>query len=79
MLWIAASVAAAAAANPNGIKTLLPNGLSKGKPVFNNGSRSLPKIPSDWAILDNWVCWHFILAVEPFAKGLRIFETCVLV
>ena len=42
-LWIAASVADAAAVNPNGIKTLLANGLSafpiKGNPIFNNGPK----------------------------------------
>ena len=41
LLWIAASVADAAVLNPNGIKTLLANGLStfliKGNPVFNHG------------------------------------------
>ena len=45
-LYIPAS--AAAAANPNGIKTLLPNGLRKlaikTKPVFSNGGTILPKI-----------------------------------
>ena len=38
--WIAASVADAAAVNPNGIKTLLANGLStfliKDNPVFSD-------------------------------------------
>ena len=47
-LYIPASAAAAAAANPNGIKTLLPNGLRKlaikTKPVFSNGGTILPKI-----------------------------------
>ena len=42
-LWIAASVANAATVNPNGIKTLLANGLStfhiKGNPVFSNGPK----------------------------------------
>ena len=46
-VWIAASVADAAAVNPNSIKTLLANGLStfpiKGNPVFSNGPKSLPK------------------------------------
>ena len=47
-LWIAASVAAAAAAvDSSGIKMLLANGLStffiKGNPVFSNGLKSLPK------------------------------------
>ena len=44
---IAASVADAAAANPNGIKVLLANGLStfpiKCSPVFSNGPKNLPK------------------------------------
>ena len=44
--WIAASVADAAAVNPNGIKTLLANRLStfpiKCKPVFCNGPKSPP-------------------------------------
>ena len=43
----AASAADAAAVNPNGIKTLLANGLHtfpiKGNPVFSNGPKSLPK------------------------------------
>ena len=42
-LWIAASVADAAAVNPNGNKALLANGLStfpiKGNPVFNTGPK----------------------------------------
>ena len=42
-LWIAASVADAAAVNPNGNKTLVANGLStftiKRNPVFNTGPR----------------------------------------
>ena len=44
-LRIAASVAAAAAVNPSGIKVLLANGLSifpiKGNPAFSNGPESL--------------------------------------
>ena len=44
---IAASTADAAAVNPNGIKTLLANGLStfliKDKPVFSNSPKSLLK------------------------------------
>ena len=59
------------------------NGLStffiKGKPVFSNGSRILPKNQPDFAILGNWVFDNFILADEPFAISLRSFETCVLV
>ena len=81
--WIAASVADAAAANLNGIKTLLANGLStffiKGKPVFSNGRRSLPKSPPDCLILCNWVFDDFTSAEEPFETALRSFETCLLV
>ena len=58
-LWIATSVADAAAVNSNGIKTLLATGLStfrfKGNPVFSNGPEKLPKNPSDCAIWSNWV------------------------
>ena len=47
--------ASAAASNPNGIKTLLANGLItffiNGNPVFNNGPKSL----LDCIILDNSV------------------------
>ena len=46
-----------AAVKPNGIKTLLANGLItffiNGSPVFNNGPRSLPRNPPDCIILDN--------------------------
>ena len=56
-LLIAAFVAHAAAVNPNGIKTLLTNGLStfpiNGNPVFSNGSNSLPKNPPDCPIFFN--------------------------
>ena len=45
------SVADAAVVNPNGIKTLLANGLNtfsiKGNPVFNIGPKGLPKNPFD--------------------------------
>ena len=56
-LWIATFAADAAAVNPNGIKTLLANGLStfriKGKPVFSNGRKILPKNCPDGPILCN--------------------------
>ena len=84
-LLIAVSVAAATAAavSPNGIKTLLANGLStffiKGNPVFNNGPKSLPKNPPHSSILCNRVFDNFILAEELFSKALRSFEICVLV
>ena len=50
-LCILASVADAAAVNPNGIKTLLANGLIaffiRGNPVFSNEAKSLPRNPPD--------------------------------
>ena len=33
--------------------------------------------PADFIILNNSVFENFILSDEPFAKDLRIFETCV--
>ena len=52
ILWTAASAAA------NGIKTLLASGLNafsiKGKPVFSNGPKSIPKNSSHCPILCNW-------------------------
>ena len=60
--------------NPNGIKTILANGLStfpiQSNPVFTNGLKSLPKIPPD---CPNF--YNFILADEVFAKTLQSFET----
>ena len=50
-LWIDASFADAPAVTPNDIKAPSANGLStfypKCKPVFSNGSKSLPKSPPD--------------------------------
>ena len=73
----------AAAVSFIGIKTLLANGLStffnNSKPVFSNGSKSLPRYPPDYLILCYWVFDNFILADEPFAKALPTLETCVLV
>ena len=55
-LCIPVSAADAAAVNPNGIKTILANGLItffiNGNPVFRNGSKSLPRNPPDCMILD---------------------------
>ena len=80
-LWIAAFVADAAGGNPNGIRTLLANGLTtiKGNLAFSIGPKSLPNNVPDCPILQNWVFESFILADEPFAKALRIFEIYVLV
>ena len=56
-LWIAASVAYAAAVNPNDIKTLLANGLSavpiKDNPVVSNSPKILPNNHLDCPILCN--------------------------
>ena len=49
-LCISAYAADAAVVNPNGIKTLLANGLMT---YFSNESRSLPRIPPVYIILDN--------------------------
>ena len=65
---IPASAADAAAVNPNGIKTLLANGLIKffinGSPVFNNGPRTLPRNPPNLIPVD-----------ELFSKTLQRFAT----
>ena len=46
----------------------------------NNGNDSrMDKNPPDYIILAKWIFEIFILAVKPFVKALRIFETCVLV
>ena len=54
---IAVSVADATPVNPNGIKTLLANGLStifvKGKAVFSNSLKGLQRIPPNCNVLDS--------------------------
>ena len=74
--WIAASVADASAVNPNDIKTLLVHGFStffiKGKRLFSNGSKSLPRNLPD--CLEN-----YILADELFVQVIPSLQTCVLV
>ena len=70
-LWIAPSVADAAAINLNDIKTLLANVLStwtiKGNPVYSNDLKCLTQNPHDCPILCHWVFDNFILVDEPFA------------
>ena len=82
-LCVQASAADAAAVNPNGIKTLLSNGLItffiNGSQVFSNGPRSLRRNPLDCIILDNRVFANLISVDELFAKTLRRFTTCLLV
>ena len=72
-LRIAASVADAAAVNPNGIKMLLANGVStfsiNDALIFSNGSKYLRRNPPDCPILCNWAFDSFILADEPFPKA----------
>ena len=74
-------VADAAAIKANGIKTLFANVLStffiKGKLVFRNHPKRLPKNPPDCTILDRWVFDNFKLADELFTKALRSLETCL--
>ena len=56
LFCIPISAADAAAANRNGIKTLLANDLIaffiNGNAIFNNGPRSLPRNPPDLIMLD---------------------------
>ena len=82
-LWRAPSVTDAAAVNPDGIKTLLGNGVTtcciKGNLVFSYGPKSLPKDSLNCPILCIWVFDNFILAEKLFGKALWILETCVLV
>ena len=79
----AASLANAAAVNPNRIETLLAIGLStffiKDNPAFSNGPKCPPKNSPDYPILCNWVFDKFVLADEPFAKAAGSFVTCILI
>ena len=74
-LWIAVSVADAAAVNSDGIKTLLASGLRifiiESDQVFSNGPKILTKNSPDCHILSNWVFDNFILAEELSSKALR--------
>ena len=69
---VAASTADAAVVNPNGIKTLLVSCVSTfladGKPVFNNGPRSLDRNPPDSMILGIYVFDNLTSADKLFAK-----------
>ena len=51
--------------------------LIKGKAVFSNGPKSLPKNPPNCPILCKWVFDNFILAEKTFVKSLGSFDTCV--
>ena len=65
-----------AAVKPNGIKTLLANGLItffiNGSLVFNNRPRSLPRNHPDCIILDNWVFDSLTSVDELFTEDLFI-------
>ena len=67
--WVAASVTDAPALNPNGIKTLLANGLStiftKGNPVFSNGPKRL---------VNTWLSCFMQLSFWQFYVSRRV--TC---
>ena len=39
----------------------------------------MPKTPPGCTMLDSCIVENIILAIEPFVKSLRMFETCVLV
>ena len=82
--WIGLSLADATAVNPNGIKTLLVNCLSKfsikEKSIFSNVLRSLPENPPGFPMLESWVFNYFRLADESsLKKSLQSLEICVLV
>ena len=55
--WIAGSVSDAAGFTLSGISILLANGLCifsiKGKSVFNNGAKNLPRNPPNSTILES--------------------------
>ena len=73
-LSIPASAAAAAAVNPEGIKTLLANTsimfFISGNPYFRNGPRSLPRNPPNCTILDNRVLDSLMSVDDLLAKAL---------
>ena len=75
-LFIAASVADAAAVKPN-ISNGLITDFKKGNPDFNNGTKNLKNPP--FCILVNCAFENLISIDVWLAKALRIFETCLLV
>ena len=82
-LCILASAADATAIYPNGIKTLLANGLIVlfifGNPFLSNRPKSLPRNPLDCIILDNRVFDNLISLDVCLAEVLPRFATCLLV
>ena len=73
-LWIATSVADAAAININGVKTLLASCLSafpiKNKWVFSNAHKSLTRDIPNCPILWNWVFDNVVFFDKLFANAL---------
>ena len=73
----------APAVNPNGIKTLLANGLSafptKGNPAFSIGHKTVPKCTPNCPVLSYLVFYNFISAYELFVKALQSYENYLLV
>ena len=78
--WIAATVADAAIVHPNGIRTLLANGVSlffiNGKSTFINGPRSIPGNSPNCTMLDKRVFDNFSLAYESIKKSKYWFHLC---
>ena len=75
-LFIATSVADAAAVRPNTANGLITD-FNKGNLDFNNGAKNLKNPP--FCILVNCAFENLISADVWLAKALRIFATCLLV
>ena len=64
-------------------RIFFPKSLAKSDPFLATLDRIYPKIgisrrvSLNCTISDNWVFENFVLVDEPFAKALRIVETCV--
>ena len=62
------------------IKTLSLSTFSiKGKPIFSNGPKNLPKNPSDCPILCDWDFDYYVLSYKSFEIALQSIEACALV
>ena len=75
-MFIAASVADAAAVKPNTLNGLVTD-FNNGNPDFNNGAKNLQNPP--FFILVNCAFENLILVDVWLAKALQIFATCLLV
>ena len=56
-------------------KVMVSTFFTKGKPVFSNSPKSLPKNLPDCPVSCKWIFDNFALAGELFAKVLRSLET----